>query len=357
MKIIPRIYDPLFKRSLAGPLITVLLGPRQTGKTTTVNNFLESVPPDRKFYLNLDSSFERDRVAGRETYLTDRIEETLGFKLERLTERFTLFVDEAQKLPLIFEIVKMLSDRYSHNLKIILTGSSSLELLDKTSETLAGRIQFLRIYPFTLSEAAFYEEIDDGEGSKTLYDLIFSGALSRDHLSGLIEQQKPKSNRKKDLVECLLTRSLFPPTFSKIEEADIPRWLNDYIDTYVERDMRSLKDIGNIEGYRRVVAQLAARVGGLMDFHSLGADSGVTQITAKKYVTIWQESLIGFLLSPFFLNLATRIKKSKKVYFFDNALSWALTGFKDRRLLEAPGKAAIILKTSLSAISSNGGPP
>ena len=129
-----------------------------------MNNFLESVPPDRKFYLNLDSSFERDRVAGRESYLTDRIEETLGFKLERLTERFYLFVDEAQKLPLIFEIVKMLSDRYSRNLKIILTGSSSLELLDKTSETLAGRIQFLRIYPFTLSEAAFYEEIDDGGG-------------------------------------------------------------------------------------------------------------------------------------------------------------------------------------------------
>jgi len=70
----------------------------------------------------------------------------------------------------------------------------------------------------------------------------------------------------------------------------------------------------------------------------LGADSGVNQITAKKYVTIWRESLIGFLLSPFFLNLATRIKKSKKVYFFDNALSWALTGFKDRRLLEAAGE-------------------
>ena len=110
---------------------------------------------------------------------------------------------------------------------------------------------------------------------------------------------------KKDLVERLLTRSLFPPTFSKIEEADIPRWLNDYIDTYVERDMRSLKDIGNIEGYRRVVAQLAARVGRLMDFHALAADSGVNQITAKKYVSVWQESLIGFLLSPFFLNLAT----------------------------------------------------
>jgi uncharacterized protein len=339
MKIIPRIFDSFFQRSLAGPLITVLLGPRQTGKTTTINNFLEGIPFDRKFYLNLDSSFERDRVASRETYLADKIEETLGFKLDRLEERFYLFVDEAQKLPLIFESVKMLNDRYPRDLKIILTGSSSLELLDKTAETLAGRVQFLRVYPFTLSEAAFYEEIDNGECSKSLYDLIFSGALSRKKISRLVEQYKPKSKRKKELVDRLITRSLFPPTFSRIEEPDIPRWLNDYIDTYVERDMRSLKEIGNIEGYRRVVAQLAGRVGGLMDYHALAADAGVNQITAKKYVTIWQESLVGFLLSPFFLNLATRIKKSPKVYFFDNALSWALSGFKDRRLLEAAGES------------------
>lgn len=339
MKIIPRIFDPCFQRSLAGPLITVLLGPRQTGKTTTVNNFLEDIPPDRKLYLNLDSSFERDRVAGRETYLTDRIDETLGFKLERLKERFYLFIDEAQKLPLIFESVKMLNDRFSRDLKIILTGSSSLQLLDKTAETLAGRIRFLKIYPFTLSEAAFYEKIGNIEGSKSLYDLIFSGTLSRNKINRLIEQRKPRSNKKKELVDRLLMRSLFPPTFSRIEEPDIPRWLNDYIDTYVERDMRSLKEIGNIEGYRRVVAQLSGRVGGVMDYHALAADSGVNQITAKKYVTIWQESLIGFLLSPFFLNLATRIKKSKKVYFFDNALPWALSGFKDRRLLEAGGES------------------
>jgi hypothetical protein len=339
MKIIPRIYDAYFQRSLAGPLITVLLGPRQTGKTTTVNRYLEAVPPERKLYLNLDSSFERDRVAGRETYLTERIEETLGFKLDQLKERFYLFVDEAQKLPLIFEIVKMLNDRYSRDLKIVLTGSSSLELLDKTAETLAGRIQFLRIYPFTLSEAALYEGLGEVDSPSSLYDQIFSGTVSRNKTGRLIESHRPKSGKKKKLVDRLLTRSLFPPTFSRIEEVDIPRWLNDYIDTYVERDMRSLKDIGNIEGYRRVVAQLAARVGGLMDFHALASDSGVNQITAKKYVTIWQESLVGFLLSPFFLNLATRIKKSKKVYFFDNALSWALAGFKDRRLLDAGGES------------------
>ena len=102
--------------------------------------------------------------------------------------------------------------------------------------------------------------------------------------------------------------------------------------------MRSVKDIGNIEGYRKVVAQLSSRVGGLLEYRSLGNDAGINQITAKKYVSIWQESLIGHLLPPFFLNPSTRIKKSKKVYFFDNALVWALSGFRERKLLEAGGE-------------------
>ncbi|HWR57310.1 MAG TPA: DUF4143 domain-containing protein, partial [Thermodesulfovibrionales bacterium] len=107
---------------------------------------------------------------------------------------------------------------------------------------------------------------------------------------------------------------------------------------YIEKDMRSVKDIGNIEGYRRVVAQLSARAGSLLEYARLGSDAGVNQITARKYVTVWQESLIGLLLSPFFLNVSTRIKKSKKVYFLDNGLIWALSDFREKKLIEASGE-------------------
>lgn len=338
MKIIPRIYDISFEKSLKSPLITVVIGPRQSGKTTTVNNFLSGIPGNRKFYLNMDSLFERDRVKSKETYLQDRVEETLGFELDRLKERFYFFIDEAQKLPMIFELIKILHDRYAPHLKIIVSGSSSLELLDKSAETLAGRVQILRVYPFSMSEASLYEEIDDFQCAGSLYDGIFAGSLDAGHLALLIRQCKPKSKKKMQLIDRLLTRSLFPPTFSMITEEAMPRWLMDYMDTYLERDMRSLKEIGNIDGYRKVVAQLSSRVGSLLEYNKLGMDAGVNQITTKKYVAIWQESLIGFLLAPFFLNLSTRIKKSKKVYFFDNALVWALSGFKDRQLLDAGGQ-------------------
>jgi hypothetical protein len=336
-RIIERIYDPHLLKSLRSQLITVLIGPRQSGKTTSVNRFLDNVHDKRKFSLNLDSSFERERVRNNEFYLKDKIEEVIGFSLENAKEKFYLFIDEAQKLPLIFETVKILYDKYQNILKIILSGSSGLELLDKTAETLAGRVQILRIFPFSMAEASRYENRGESELSRTLYESLFSGTLNKKLLSLLLKELKPKSSGKIQLIDKLITRSLFPPTFSKMEEDDISRWLVDYIDTYVERDMRSVKEIGNIEGYRRLIIQLSARIGNLLEYHNLGTDAGINQITAKKYVTIWQESLIGFLLSPFHINISTRIKKSRKVYFFDNALVWALTGFKERKILEASG--------------------
>ncbi|MEW6007642.1 MAG: ATP-binding protein [bacterium] len=337
-RIIERIYNPHLLRSLNNPLITVLIGPRQAGKTTSVNNILSDIEPSKKFYLNLDSSFERDKVRNNEAYLQERIEETIGFRMDLLKERFYLLIDEAQKLPSIFEVIKILYDKYYHHLKIIISGSSSLELLDKTAETLAGRVCVLRIYPFCMSEASLYETIGGFESAETLYKGIFSGSLNKKFLSQVIREFKPNSKKKMQLINRLITRSLFPPTFSRINEDAIPRWLIDYIDTYIERDMRSVKDIGNIEGYRKVVGQLSLRVGSLLDYNHLGNDAGINQITTKKYVTIWQESLVGFLLSPFFLNISTRIKKSKKVYFFDNALIWALSGFKAREILKASGE-------------------
>ncbi|MEW6679607.1 MAG: ATP-binding protein [bacterium] len=337
-RIIERIYNPHLLRSLNNPLITVLIGPRQAGKTTSVNNILSDIEPSKKFYLNLDSSFERDKVRNNEAYLQERIEETIGFRMDLLKERFYLLIDEAQKLPSIFEVIKILYDKYYHHLKIIISGSSSLELLDKTGETLAGRVCVLRIYPFCMSEASLYETMGGFESAETLYKGIFSGSLNKKFLSQLIREFKPNSKKKMQLINRLITRSLFPPTFSRINEDAIPRWLIDYIDTYIERDMRSVKDIGNIEGYRKVVGQLSLRVGSLLEYNQLGNDAGINQITTKKYVTIWQESLVGFLLSPFFLNISTRIKKSKKVYFFDNALIWALSGFKAREILKASGE-------------------
>ena len=344
MKIIPRIFNSYFEKSLQSPLITVVIGPRQSGKTTTINTFLAGIPDNRKFYLNLDSLFERDRVKGKETYLQDRVEETIGFTLDRLKENFYLFIDEAQKLPAIFESLKILYDKYSPHLKLIVSGSSSLEILDKTAETLAGRVQILRVYPFSMSEASLYEEHGDLQCAGKLYEDIFSGIIDPGRLAELIRGLQTRKQEKDGTDRQAHYQEPLPPTFSRITEDAIPRWLMDYIDTYLEKDMRSLRDIGNIDGYRKVVAQLSARVGSLLEYNKLGTDAGVNQITTKKYVTIWQESLIGFLLAPFFMNLATRIKKSKKVYFFDNALVWALSGFKERQLIDAGGNTDITSK-------------
>lgn len=93
-----------------------------------------------------------------------------------------------------------------------------------------------------MSEASIYEGIGGVESADALYKGIFSGALNHKQISHIIREFKPQSRKRMDLISRLITRSLFPPTFSKIGEDAIPRWVVDYIDTYIERNMRSVKD-------------------------------------------------------------------------------------------------------------------
>lgn len=347
--LIPRIFDRSLSASLDSNLITVILGPRQTGKTTSVNLLLKDIPPNNKLVLNFDSSFIREKVISSERYITDEIEATIMQLLDTFKGRFFLFIDEAQKCPTSFEQIKMLYDRYSPCLKIIMSGSSTLEMMDKTAETLAGRIQTFRIFPFSIAEAGVFMKFGDIDQTSRFFTYLFSGDISVEFINGLIREKRPKSGQIKTLIQRLITRSLFPPTFTKITEDEVDRWLLDYIDTYIERDMRSVAEIGNIAGFKKAVSQLAARCGNLLVVKEIAADSAINHITARKYINIWQESLTGFLLSPFFINPSTRIKKSPKVYFIDNGLPWALTGFKDRALLEAGGEIGNLFENLIIA--------
>ncbi len=335
--IIPRIFNELLERSLRSPLITVLVGPRQVGKTTSVVEFLKPVPANLTLTINLDSSFERERVSRSERYLEDRIESVLGAKLATVSDRFYLFIDEAQKLPSIFERVKLLYDAHGERVKIVLSGSSALELLDTTAETLAGRVQVVRAHPFALSECAAIKGLSGGNGP-SLFEMIFDLSLNSRNLADRIEQARPRSARALQIVEEAVTGCAFPTALAKIGPDEMPRWVADYIDTYIERDMRSVREIGNIDAYRSVIGQLAARMGTLLEYRGLAADAALSEATAKKYVGIWQASLIGQLMMPFFVNPSTRIKKSRKVVFADNALAWALSGFPTHALLAASGR-------------------
>lgn len=336
-KIVFRIFDQFLKLSFDSNLITVVLGPRQTGKTTSINLLLKDIPANQKLSLNFDSSFVREKIE-TEDYLQEKIESILFSSLDNFSGKFFLFIDEAQKCPSSFEQIKILYDKYSPKLKIIMSGSSVLEMMDKTAESLAGRIQTFHIYPFSIAEIGMFSGIDDLENSKEFFQQLFSGGLSLEFINEIIKYKKPKSEKISSLIEQLLTRSLFPPTYTKINEEMVEQWLSDYIDTYLERDMRTVSEIGNIQGYRNLIRQLASRTGNLLVTKSVALDSGVNHLTAAKYINLWMESLIGILLQPFFINPSTRIKKSKKVYFCDNGLSWALTGFENTSILRAGGK-------------------
>lgn len=138
-RIIQRIYDTRLKESLKANLIDVILGPRQTGKTTSVNKLLKDISDKEQLRLNFDSSMVRKDVLEDENYIIKEIESVIKVPFESYSGKSYLFIDEAQKLPASFEVLKILYDRHNPKLKIILTGSSSMGMLDKTTESLSGR--------------------------------------------------------------------------------------------------------------------------------------------------------------------------------------------------------------------------
>jgi len=268
---IERAISPCLKE-LAGkyPVLT-LTGPRQSGKTTLVRHLFDDLP-----YVNLESPEEREHAA------TD----PAGF-LRRFPEGAVL--DEIQRVPALLSDLQPIVDDQGWNSKFILTGSAQFELMNGISQSLAGRTALLRLLPFSLPElrtsAAFPRGVDD---------MIFKGFYPRVH-----------------------DRKLNPT-----------QAYGDYIETYVERDLRRLVAVKNLGPFRTFVKLCAGRVGQLVNLSSLGNDAGVSHTTAREWLTLLETSYIIFLLEPFHRNVGKRLIKSPKLYFYDVGIAAYLLGIE-----------------------------
>ncbi len=164
--------------------------------------------------------------------------------------------------------------------KLILTGSNNLLLHEKISQSLAGRTRIIELLP-----------------------------LERNEL--------PKKNRIDNIYASLYFGS-YPRIFN--EKLDPTEWLGDYYRTYVERDVRLLLNVGDLNAFDRFIRLCAGRVGQLLNMDSLASDAGITQPTAKSWLSVLQTSYICFLLEPHYRNFSKRIIKSPKLYFNDTGL-------------------------------------
>lgn len=333
---IERIFQPSFIQSINSNQITALLGPRQVGKTTTINHFFNSISPNKKLTLNFDSSFTRRKILEIEDFIQIEIEKTAQKPIKDI-DNFFLFIDEVQKCPEAIELIKIVYDEFTPKIKIILSGSSALQMKDKLAETLSGRIHSLYLYPFSLSEN-YYLEHNEKILCVELFRNIFSLQLNQKFLLDYEKSVRYKKEYADRIIKERYTSNLFPKPLTDIEKDLHKDWLIDYIDTYLEKDIRDLKDLHNITLYRSTLSQYAARIGSAIKYELIGRDIGADYRTIQKYIYYINRSLIGYQLSPYFQNFSKILKKSQKAFMTDNGLINALMDFPEFSILEASGE-------------------
>ena len=252
------------------PVVTIT-GPRQSGKTTLVQDIF----PD-KVYFNLEALDTRE-FAG----LDPR-----GF-LEKCPDGAIL--DEIQRVPELLSYIQEIVDSRDDKGLFILTGSHQLELHQAISQSLAGRTALLRLLPLSITE------LQTAGLDFSLDEYLLYGGFPRLHKDKL----------------------------------DVTKFYSNYVQTYVERDVRRLINIKDLAMFQRFIKLCAGRVGQILNIHSLSNDLGMSSHTVKEWLSVLEASFLIFQLQPYFENFGKRVIKSPKLYFTDVGLLTYLLGIEE----------------------------
>ncbi|MEP6793518.1 MAG: ATP-binding protein [Saprospiraceae bacterium] len=246
-----------------------IVGPRQSGKTTLARQVFP-----RKPYVSLEDPDERTMAVEDPRYFLKR------FKNGAI-------IDEAQRVPDLFSYLQGLLDSTRRNALFVLTGSNHFMLNESISQSLAGRIGYIDLLPLTISEI-----------------LRFSRSLS-------------------DADSWMLSGG-YPEVYDKKRNPAI--WYPAYIRTYVERDVRLIKNIGSTSLFTKFLRICAGRIGQLINLSAISNECGIELKTVQSWLSILESSFIIFLLKPHHVNFNKRLVKSPKLYFYDTGLACSLLG-------------------------------
>jgi len=295
--------DKLLRDASQYPVVT-LTGPRQSGKTTLVRDTF----PDYA-YVSLEAPDHRAYA----------LEDPRGF-LKQFANK-PVILDEAQRTPDLFSYIQGIVDENDISGQYVLTGSQNFLLSQQVGQSLAGRSSILHLLPFSHAELI---------GEKTM-PLEMVGRVKSD--AGKDES---------DLYQALHT-GFFPRIHDKkLEPQD---WLRNYYQTYLERDVRNLVNVGDIEIFARFVRLCAGRTGQLVNMSSLAADCGVSHTTVRRWLSTLEASFTIYLLLPHYRNFNKRLVKSPKLYFLDTGLLCYLLRIRTREDLIIHSSRGAIFET------------
>ena len=285
---IPRAATPTLERLAKGFPVVVLTGPRQSGKTTLAKSVFKD-----KTYVSLENPDEREFA------LQDP---------KRFLQRFPngAVLDEVQRCPELLSWLQGWVDERGIMGDFVLTGSAQFDLIAGITQTLAGRVGRVELLPLSAAEL-----VAANQAPTDLNTALFKGGYP-----------------------ALYDREVLPQD-----------WFANYIATYLERDVRQLVAVRDLSQFQTFVKMCAARTGQLLNLTSLGADCGISSVTAKHWLSVLESSYIVTLLQPHHRNFGKRLVKAPKLYFCDVGLAAWLLGIRDAVTLETHAARGALFET------------
>lgn len=272
-----QIASSIREQSTKYPILAIT-GPRQSGKTTLLRNLF----PDYR-YVSLEDPFQRSFA----------LEDPRNFLKEY---DHKVILDEVQRVPDLFSYLQTKTDMDHLMGQYILSGSQNFLLLERISQSLAGRVGLFTLMPFSYAELL---ADSPSFGNYSIEEVIFRGG--------------------------------YPPIFDRGLTPGV--FFSDYLATYIERDVRNLLKVQDLSQFQNFIQLCAGRIGTPLNLQSLAVDCGISSPTAKAWMSILEASYIVYLLPPFFENFNKRIIKSKKLYFYDTGLACYLLGLNNHEIL------------------------
>ncbi len=272
----------MYKRSLAPVIerfskiypIIGIMGPRQSGKTTLAQMLFSHLPYVSFEDIEVRRRFQENPKQFLKEYKTGAI------------------FDEAQHVPELFSYLQAVVDASSENGRYVLTGSQNFLLNEQITQSLAGRIGMTTLLPLSLAELGTPSDMNKN---------IFQGGYPRLYAQGMTPDE------------------LFPS----------------YINTYIERDVRQIINIENLLTFQKFIQLCAGRVGQIINLTSLAQDCGISNMTARRWISVLEASYILFFLPPFYKNFSKRLIKMPKMYFYDTGLACNLLNIENEQQLSS----------------------
>ena len=292
-----RVISQELEKALKFSPVVLIAGARQVGKSTLVSKL-------KREYIVLDDITQLDAA----------LHDPQGY-IKRVLKPVT--IDEIQKAPQLLTSIKLYIDKNRKNGEFLLTGSANVLNLKKSNETLAGRLIELTMYPFSAKEK-------NHDTKTNIIDILF-----KKKLSSLKVDKEACENVDKFIIE-----GGYPLSFLLNSKKERFMWFNSYISSYIERDVRSIGELRDLDSFIRFFNILAPRTANILNKSNIANDTQLNNITVDNYISLLEKVYQIYLLKPYYENIGKIFIKSPKVFFTDSGMASHMLNVRDTEELK-----------------------